>query len=274
MKKNIKMFLLIIFGIGLISSIYNISLWLIDNYHTKKVTKLIKDATIIIENDTDVKEDKTSNEPTYELVNKPDDLNDSYYEYTEVPFLKIGFDDLKKINSDVVSYISIPGTSINYPVVQSSDNEFYLTHSFDKKYNQAGWIYMDYRNDPYDYGKNTVIYGHRRKDGSMFASLNNLLKKDWFNDKSNRIIKLSNEKENSIWQIFSVYKIHEESYYIMTKFKTDDIYQEFLDTIKKRSIFDFKTGININDKILTLSTCYDLNGNRIVVHAKLIKKGN
>lgn len=271
-KRNIKIIFLIIFGIGLIFSFYNIILWTLDNYHTKKVSKLIEEATIILDND--IKEDDISNEPTYELINQPEDLNDSYYQYVDVPFLKIGFEDLKKINSDIVSYIYIPGTSINYPVVQSKDNEYYLTHSFDKKYNQAGWIYMDYRNDPYTYDYNTVIYGHRRKDGSMFATLGNLLKKDWFNNQSNRIIKLSNEKESSIWQIFSVYKIQEESYYIMTKFKTDDIYQEFLNTIKNRSIFDFKTNVNINDKILTLSTCYDLNGNRIVVHAKLIKKGN
>ena len=74
MKKKIKVVLLIIFGIGLVFSIYNISLWCIDNYHTKKVTKLIKEATVILENGNGLIEDEISNGPTYELVNKPDDL--------------------------------------------------------------------------------------------------------------------------------------------------------------------------------------------------------
>ena len=79
------------------------------------------------------------------------------------------------------------------------------------------------------------------------------------------------EIENSLWQIFSVYKIEEESYYITTDFSSDLEYQKFLDTIKTRSIYNFNTNLGVNDKILTLSTCYS-DSIRTVVHAKLIKK--
>ena len=89
----------------------------------------------------------------------------------------------------------------------------------------------------------------------------------------NHIIRLSTESENTLWQIFSVYKIPEESYYITTEFNNDSDYEEFLNAIKNRSIYNFNTNLNINDKILTLSTCYS-DTERTVVHAKLIKKSN
>ena len=79
------------------------------------------------------------------------------------------------------------------------------------------------------------------------------------------------EKENTLWQIFSVYKIVEESYYITTDFASDSEYQEFLDTIKGRSLYDFNTTLTTDDKVLTLSTCYS-DTERTVVHAKLIKR--
>ncbi len=269
MKKrhlNLKNIFLVFFIIIFIISFYNIFIWFYDNYHTKKMTKLFDNA---IKSENNI----ITDDITYELINEPLDKNDSYYKFINEPFLNINFEEIKKINPDIVSYIYVPGTSVSYPVVKTNDNLYYLRHSLDKSYNRAGWIFMDYRNDPYEYGKNTIIYGHKRNDGTMFSSLSNTLKEEWFNNENNRLIKLSNEKENSIWQIFSVYKIEQESFYITTKFKTDELYEDFLNTIKNRSIFDFKTEVNIKDKILTLSTCYDYIGNRVVIHAKLIKKG-
>ena len=109
---------------------------------------------------------------------------------------------------------------------------------------------------------------------TMFGSLPSLLDDKWFEDKSHHLIKISTTTSNMIWQIFSVYTIPKESYYITTHFKNNDEYQKFIDTIKNRSTIDFNTSLDINDKILTLSTCKDYQGNRIVVHAKLIKKEN
>ena len=105
----------------------------------------------------------------------------------------------------------------------------------------------------------------------MFGSLSKVLKHDWYTNKDNHIIRISTEQENSLWQIFSIYKIKEESYYITTKFQKDIDYQKFLDTIKSRSIYNFDTSLTTTDKVLTLSTCYS-DTERTVVHAKLIKK--
>ena len=106
----------------------------------------------------------------------------------------------------------------------------------------------------------------------MFGSLNNLLDKKILNSKDSHYIKISTEKKIMIFKIFSVYTIPKESYYIKTYFSSNKYFKEFLETIMKRSIYNFKVNLNTNDKILTLSTCKDNFGKRVVVHAKLIKE--
>ena len=206
------------------------------------------------------------------LVNAPSNKNDVYWNYTNIPFLEVDFKDLMKENEDTVAWLQVGGTKIDYPVVQTNDNEYYLIHSFDKTKSKAGWIFSDYRNNFQSLNNNTIIYGHKRLDETMFATLQNVLKKSWFNNKDNHIIKISTPTENMVWQIFSVYIIPKESYYITTHFKDVLEYEKFLKVISKRSKYDFNTILNVRDKILTLSTCKDNNGNRLVVHAKLIKK--
>ena len=174
--------------------------------------------------------------------------------------INVNFNDLKKTNSDVVVWLKVNGTNINYPFVQGKDNNYYLTHGFNKSYNDAGWIFLDYRNNNTN-NKNTIIYG----------SLRNVLKNEWLNNTNNYVIKISTEVENSLWQIFSVYHIPITSDYLQTAFNDDTEYQIFLDILKNRSSYNFNTNVTYTDNILTLSTCYSDN-NRMVVHAKLIKK--
>ena len=131
---------------------------------------------------------------------------------------------------------------------------------------------MDYRNDANTFDQNTIIYAHSRYDGTMFGSLKTILTSSWYKNKDNYIIRMSTPKENTMWQIFSTYTIPKESYYITPNFKNDDDYATFLKTIKERSEEEFSGTVNTNDKILTLSTCKDNFGNRVVMHAKLIKK--
>ena len=99
----------------------------------------------------------------------------------------------------------------------------------------------------------------------------NTLKNSWFNNKDNRIIKVSSENENTLWQIFSVYHIKTESYYITVNFKNDNEFQKYIDKSLKRSIYNFNTNVSVDDTILTLSTCYG-DHEKLVVQAKLIKK--
>ena len=129
---------------------------------------------------------------------------------------------------------------------------------------------MDYRNNKNFNNKNTIIYAHNRLNKTMFGSLSEVLKESWYKNKDNHIIRISTPTENTSWQIFSVYKIKTETYYITTDF-TNEEYEQFLTTIKNRSKYNFNTNLSANDQIITLSTCYS-NSERTVVHAKLIKK--
>ena len=116
-----------------------------------------------------------------------------------------------------------------------------------------------------------ILYAHARKNTTMFGSLKNILKNNWYNDINNHVIKLSTEKENTLWQVFSIYKIPTTNDYIQTDFISDYEYNEFLQMIKNRSQFKFNTNLNANDRIITLSTCYT-NDQKVVLHAKLIKR--
>lgn len=180
----------------------------------------------------------------------------------------VDFKKLKSENSDVVAYIKVNNTNIEYPIVKTSNNNFYLNHSFDKSKNSRGWIFADYKNKFDNTDKNIVIYGHNMRDESMFGSLKNILNEEWYNNAENKNITFLTEKENYIYKVFSIYKIESEDYYIKTNFKNDEDYEKFLNTIKNRSIKNFDINLNINDKIITLSTCANNNKYRIVLHAK------
>lgn len=254
-KKKSKRLYGLIFMIQLISiiviaiALYYIYVWYADNKNTDKVLENIFDNIDISSEDVSVDEIETS-------------------------MLKIEFDNLISLNSDTIGWIRVWGTDINYPVVQTNDNSFYLTHSFDKSYNKAGWIFADYTNSNLknnQLDENTVIYGHNRENRSMFGTLSNTLKKEWRDTGKNRYINFSTRDESMLWEVFSTYTIDSEDYYIKTSFTTDEDYEEFLKTIKARSIYDFNIDVTTNDKILTLSTCTNIGEGRTAVHAKLMK---
>lgn len=178
----------------------------------------------------------------------------------------------EKQNSNTVAWLKVEGTEIEYPVVKGKDNSFYLTHSFDNSYNNAGWIFADYNNTFDGEDENIVIYGHNRRDGSMFGSLKNVLEKDWCSNEKNRTITFSTEEGNIKYQVFSVYKIENEDYYITTKFNSNEEFEKFITTIKNRSIYNFETNVAKTDKVLTLSTCANNNKYRVVLHAKKVNE--
>ena len=264
-RKNKKwpgvLLLIVLFAI-IVVCLVKIVFWLKDN---KTTSEVVNDIT----NNTNI-EEKKDDENT-ELVNKEENTTSDYWYYIKFPLIDVDINKLKEKNSDTVGWINVNNTNINYPYVQGKDNNYYLDHSFNKKYNEAGWVFLDYRNDKNLSNKNNILYAHSRLDKTMFGSLSKTLKSNWYNNKDNHIIRLSTETENTMWQIFSVYKIPEETYYITTNFNSDNDYQKFLNTIKERSIHNFSTNLTTEDKILTLSTCYS-DTERTVVHAKLIKR--
>ena len=262
--KNIIFILVIItFIVTLIISLFNIIKWKIDSNKTNE------EITNIQEN-IDIKEVKDSENT--EIIKPEEELSkeNPYWDYIKMNMINVDFKDLKAKNSDTIGWLKVNGTNINYPFVQGKDNKYYLTHSFNKSYNNAGWVFLDYRNNNTN-NKNTIIYAHGRNDKTMFGSLKNVLNNGWLNNTNNYVIKISTEFENSLWQIFSIYRIPTTSDYLQTDFNNDTEYQNFLNMLKNRSNHDFNTNVTYSDNILTLSTCYN-NNDKMVVHAKLIKR--
>lgn len=260
-KKIIWGTILILSIIIAILCILKIFFWNQDNKTIDKITEDINNDKIVQETQTD----------TAENINPPEDKSDDYWDYIKMDMMSVDFNELKKKNDDTVGFIKVNGTNVNYPIVQTNNNSYYLNHAFDKSKNSAGWVFADYRNNMVNFDKNTVIYGHSRSNQTVFGSLKKVLNKSWYSNKNNHIIKLSTPTENTLWQIVSIYTIKPESYYITTKF-SDSQFNTFINTIKKRSEINFSGGLTKNDKILTLSTCADVAGTtRLVIHAKLIK---
>ena len=243
-KKYNKIYLIIMINlciIGVLYSTYKIIYWKDSNNENNKI---IEDINKDIE------------------VNTNEEDNSKY---------NINFDNLKKKNSDTVAYLKVNNTKIDYVVVKGKNNEYYLTHNFNKKANAGGWVFADYNNRFDGSDKNIVIYGHNMKNGSMFGTLYKVLNKKWYRNKDNHKIVFVTEEGEYTYQVFSVYSIKAEDYYINTKFKDDNEFKTFVKKLKKRSKYDFKVSVDENDKILTLSTCNTGGRNRTVLHAKMIE---
>ena len=261
LKSNVIYFLIFLIPLPiLIISTFKIINYTLESPKTKEMINVIIKQTEIIEYESE----------NAEIIESDEHPDTPYWNYIKMDLMDVDFEELKKINKDTTSWIQVGGTNINYPVVQAKDNDYYLTHSFDKSKNKAGWLFMDYRNNSKDYDKNTIIYAHNRKDKTMFGSLDNILTKDWFDNENNRIIKMSSETHNTLWQIFSIYTINTTNDYIRTVFDSKKDYEEFVLMIKDRSIRNFKTKVSDTDRLLTLSTCHG-SKKKLVVHAKLIK---
>ena len=182
--------------------------------------------------------------------------------------LDVDLSELQAENSDTVGWIQVSGTDINYPVVKSTNNSYYLSHDFNKNINKGGWIFSDYRTDLDNLSQNNIIYGH---NNSTLKSLKNALTEEWLNDSDNYNIYVVSENYSYLFQVCSVYTIITETYYLTTSFENDDEFSSFIDTIINRSEHDFDTTLNTDDIILTLSTCNG-TGKKLAVHAKLIKE--
>ncbi len=204
-------------------------------------------------------------------VQKKNKYGADYWNYMNTAMINVDFNKLKKTNSETVAWLYVNNTNVNYPVVQHRDNNYYLNRSFNRKSNVAGWIFGDYRSDFTNFKKNTVIYGHGRTDQVMFGSLSKVLNKEWYTNPDNYIIKLATPTQNTLWKVFSVYVVPAEAYYLTHNFENNQAFQKWIDTMKSRSIYNFDTNASTTDKFLTLSTCKDYKGNRIVVQAKLVK---
>lgn len=194
-----------------------------------------------------------------------------YKRYAKLNINSVSIKELRKTNEQIVSWLTVDGTNINYPIVKGTDNSYYLNHDINKNVKLSGWTFMDYRNSNDLSDDNTVFYGHNLANKTAFGSLKNVFTKEWF-EESNHYIVVLNENGKYVYEVFSVYTIEPEVYYIQNNFEQDEDFYSFAETLKSRSKFDFNIELDNKDKIITLSTCTSDNKNRNVVHARLIRE--
>ncbi len=181
-------------------------------------------------------------------------------------------------NPDMVGWLSIQGTKVEYPVVQKpEDNDFYLDHDFDQSENSAGSIFADYRSDIVNPTTNTILYGHNMKNGTMFGSLKNYLDESFF--KEYRYIQFDTIYEHRLYQVVSVglsevaYQDEDSyRYYDFIQANNMEEWQAFVNNINSMTIYQSDITLEPSDEILTLSTCnsYTEDG-RLFIIAKRIQ---
>ena len=252
--------------------------------HTRKLERLARERQEAMQqaavtddtsiNVTEPEEGTTTNEPTEEVDPFARDELVDPATLTVLP----EYEEFLSENPDLVGWLTIQGTKVDYPVVQKTeDNDYYLNHSFDGSEDSAGTIYVDYRSDIVNPTTNTMVYGHNMKNGTMFGSLKNYLQEDFF--KEYRYIQFNTIYEHRLYQVVSVglseVAYQDENsyrYYNFIQANNMEEWQEFVDNVNSLAIYQSDVTLEPSDEILTLSTCnsYTEDG-RLFIVAKRIQ---
>ncbi len=173
-------------------------------------------------------------------------------------------------NSDVVGWVSVPNTIIEYPVVIAEDNEYYLHYNYKKEKSKSGAVFMDYRNSDFENARHVIVYGHNMRNGTMFHDLNSYKYKDFFNQ--NPVISFYYKGEKYEYEIFAADVVLADINFIRTKFKSDEDFVDYFAELKSFSKFENDVTVGANDQVLTLSTCtYEYDDSRFIVQARRVK---
>ena len=187
------------------------------------------------------------------------------------PPIEVDFDKLKSVNEDVVGWIYVDALpDISYPIVKGKDNQTYLHQTYEKNYNFAGTIFVDYENSGDFSDCNTLVYGHNMKNGSMFGHLKKFREDDKLY-KQDKYFWILTPERNYRYEIITAYTtgVNSDTY---TLFKgPGEEFEKYLETIKGYSeIQTDDTDLTIKDRIVTLSTCTGNESNRFVVQGKRV----
>lgn len=182
--------------------------------------------------------------------------------------LQINFEGLQEVNPEIIGWIEIPGIALSYPLLQGKDNAYYLTHLANRQPGVSGSIFVDYHNQPDFSDKNTIIYGHNMKDGSMFAGLDRYEALELYQKEPYFYIYIPGKVFK--YQIFSCYagSVGSEAY--TYEFQNIEEFLIFLQTIHSYAAYDTGTAVKDTGRIVTLSTCVNTNRNyRYLIHGVL-----
>ena len=188
----------------------------------------------------------------------------------------IRFKALKTLNPDIVGWLKVEGTVINYPVVQAKDNQFYLKRDVHLNESKYGSIFMDSASKLAPRDQNLIIYGHHMKDGQMFGGLQKFDQEAFFREHS--AIQFITEHDAGRYQIIAVFKTsvyqsaaNEFPYYNYKSFPDDKALEDYLTAIRSLAYYPIEANVQTSDQLITLSTCeYTLDNGRLVVVAKRV----
>lgn len=197
-----------------------------------------------------------------------------------VPSVQEQLKRVEKINPDIIGWIRVPKTVIDYPVLQSGkkDPEYYLYRNYRKEHTKYGSIFMDSLCTVDSKTQNKILYGHSMRDGRMFAELLRFANLDFY--KNSPVLQFDTKQGEGQWKIMAVFRTNTDPSqgklfeYLTSRFGSKDRFVQFVYEVRKRSIINTDVDFNANDEILTLSTCsYEFPGFRTVVVARKVRKG-
>ena len=181
--------------------------------------------------------------------------------------IEIDFETLLAANKDIIGWIYSTDTPINYPIVQSQDNDYYLRRMIDGAYNTAGSIFMDYRNNKDLTDLNTIIYGHNMKNNSMFGTLDQYKSQDYYDE--HPIMYLITPDQTYKLELIAGLVVNDTSEVYKIPQKEDELESLYKEMVKKST---FKTNLSLEegDRLITLSTCsYENDSARYLIVGKI-----
>lgn len=200
---------------------------------------------------------------TQETENTEPNIATQPIEMVEIAPITIDFNSLLEKNKDIVGWIYCQNTPINYPVVQSENNDYYLRRDLNGKYLVSGTVFVDYRNGSIGEDSNYVVYGHNMKDGSMFSSLAKYKEQSYY-DEHPILYYLTPTADYKIELFAGIVVKRDALIYVPNPDETE--FTAFLNKAKINSTFQSNVEINENDTLITLSTCsYEYNNARYII---------
>ena len=235
-----------------------------DLYASKKQTKLL--------DEIEFSQDETQENMVEENITDDNVYNDIVEIKTE-RMLKL--EELQKENPDIIGWIEIENTNINYPVLQAADNDFYMNRNYKKQWSSSGSIFLDKDYNWEPASSNLLIYGHNMNNGTMFQNLLKYKNKNFFDE--HPYIKFTTNKEDAIYEIIAVFesRVYYQSeenvfrYYYFINANNEEEFNNFVSNAKKASLYDTGKTAIYGEQLMTLSTCaYHTKNGRFVIVAK------
>lgn len=206
-----------------------------------------------------------------QYVHEVTDVGPEVSEIDGEPVMKspVDFDSLTKMNSDIIGWLKVEALDISYPLTQGKDNDHYLHNTFQNTPNIAGCIFLDYQNKKNFTDRNSLIYGHNMRNGTMFGTLKKFREEGVF--EKSRYFWIYTPKKIYKYEIFSCQEVGYTSKTYQLEFKND---QDFMDYIRegfKNSVIQSDASVSTEDKVVTLSTCTGNDTTRFIVQGKQIE---